>query len=158
MSKSLKKREEPQMQRWFESAPFGAWRDEMEQMFDSLLGGTRSKLELATMATPRIDMSETDTAVEVETDLPGYKPEEIHIDVIDNRLTISGEHTEEQKQEENGRKYHRIERRTGSFSRSVWLPCRVDDSQVEAQLKDGVLHIRLPKAEEAKRRKIEIKS
>lgn len=156
MTKSLSKQEQPQMSRWFEGSPLGAFRDEMEQVFDKFFGGVGTRVEGALVASPRLDVSETDDAVEVDTDLPGFKPDEVHIEVHDRRLTVSGEHSEEQKEDDKERKYHRIERRSGSFSRSVWLPCAVDEDKVEAQLKDGVLHVRLPKTAETKTKKIKV--
>lgn len=106
---------------------------------------------------PRLDMSETDTAVEVQTDLPGIKPEEVTVELQDNCLVITAEHREEAEQKpENGRKFHRIERRQGRFSRSVWLPCPVDEAGIEAKLSDGVLTVTMPKSKQARRRRIAI--
>jgi len=141
---------------WFEGGTLANWRDEMEQMFKSFFGDAASG-SLA-VNVPRLDLSETDDAIEVDTDLPGVKAEEVQVDVVDNRLTISGQHQEEKESEENGRKFHRIERRSGSFSRSVWLPSAVVADKVEARLADGVLHIRLPKAEVSKRHKVAVKT
>ena len=70
-------------------------------------------------------------------------------------LTVSGERKEER--EEKGKTYHRVERRVGSFSRSVTLPCPVREDAVDAQYKNGILTIKLPKTEEAKARKITVK-
>jgi HSP20 family protein len=102
-----------------------------------------------------LDLSETDTAVETKMDLPGVKPEEIEIQLNGNVLTVSGERKEEQ--EEKGKTYHRLERRVGNFSRSMTLPCPVEEDEVAASYKDGVLSITLPKTDEAKTRKIKIK-
>ena len=105
---------------------------------------------------PTLDVSETDTDVEVRMDLPGMKPEEIDIQVHNNVLTIKGERAEET--EESDRKYHRVERRSGSFARSVSLPSFVDEDQVAAEYKDGVLTINMPKTKEAQAKKIAIKA
>lgn len=157
MSKAIAKQAEQRPARRWEGSPFGALRDEMEQMFANFFGSGAVKTEGPSFPSPRLDMAETDAAVEVDTDLPGYKPDEVHVEILDNRLIISGEHSEERKEDGKDRKYHRVERRSGSFSRSVWLPCGVDEGQIDAQLKDGVLHIRLPKSETAKSRKITVK-
>ncbi len=117
-----------------------------EQPFPALNGDTL----------PRLDLSETEDAIEIETDLPGYKPDEITIDVGDGYLTISGQHSEEQKEEDKNRTYHRVERISGNFSRSVWLPCPVQEDQIDAELKEGVLTIHLPKAEEAKKKRVQV--
>jgi HSP20 family protein len=105
---------------------------------------------------PTLDVSETDKSVEVKVDLPGIKPKEIDIRLSGNVLTVSGERKEEQ--EEKGKTYHRIERRSGSFSRSVSLPCTVQEDEVAAEYRDGVLTITLPKTEAAKAHKIVVKS
>ncbi len=106
--------------------------------------------------TPLLDISETDAAVQTKLDLPGVKPEEIEIQLNGNVLTVSGERKEEK--EEKGKTYHRVERRTGSFSRSITLPCPVEEDEVAAEYNEGVLTIVLPKTEQAKTRRIEVKS
>jgi HSP20 family protein len=70
-------------------------------------------------------------------------------------LTVAGERKEEK--EEKGKTFHRVERLYGNFSRSVTLPCSVNEEEVAAEYKDGVLTIKLPKAEEAKAHKIKVK-
>jgi HSP20 family protein len=103
-----------------------------------------------------IDISESEGALEARVDLPGVKPEEIDIRLSGNLLTISGQRKEEEEKE--GKTYHRIERRSGSFSRCVSLPCAVQEDEVAAEYHDGVLVITLPKTDEAKSRKIKVKS
>jgi HSP20 family protein len=105
---------------------------------------------------PSIDVSETDAAVEAKVDLPGMKPDEIDIRLNANVLTVSGERKEEK--EEKGKTYHRLERRAGTFSRSITLPCPVAEDEVAAEFHDGVLTITLPKTEQANARKIKVKS
>jgi HSP20 family protein len=136
--------------------PFQRIRQELESAIQGAFGET-GLLQSSTELIPRMDVSETDGEIEVRTDLPGFKPEEVNIEIHDNYLTISGSHSEEQKEEDKERRYHRIERRSGSFSRSVALPCAVKQDAVDAELKEGVLRIRLPKSEEARSRKIPVK-
>lgn len=102
-----------------------------------------------------LDLSETNNHIEVRMDVPGIKPEEIDVEVSGNLLRITGERKEEQ--EEKGKTFHRIERRSGSFSRSVTLPCEVEENQVEASCNNGVLTITLPKCESMKAHKINVK-
>jgi len=104
---------------------------------------------------PEANVSETDKAIEVAIDLPGMKPEEVKVELHDRTLTISGERKEEK--EENGKTFHRVERRSGSFRRSFALPMEVDESKVEAKFEHGVLNIILPKTEKASPKKIEVK-
>ena len=105
---------------------------------------------------PSVDVSETDKTVDVRVDLPGMKAEEIDIQVHNNLLTIRGERQEES--EERDRKFHRVERRTGTFSRTVSLPSEIDQDQIDAAYKDGVLTIAMPKAKAAQAKKISVKS
>ena len=118
------------------------WGDEEEGWFGGAL-------------TPSVDLSETEDAVEVRMDLPGVKPKEIDIQLNHNVLTVSGERKEEK--EEKDRAFHRIERRTGKFSRSFTLPCPVEEGGVVAEHQEGILSITLPKTREAQARKIEVK-
>ena len=92
---------------------------------------------------------------QVTTDLPGIKPEEVHVELRENCLVITAEHHEEHEEKE-GKKFHRVERRRGRFARSVWLPSKVDETAVEAKMDQGVLKITLPKTKEAMTRRIEV--
>ena len=157
MSRTMTKSETKTPRRWFERGPLASLRDEVEDVFENFFGASdMSRFEDGNI--PSVDVSETDDAIEVKTDLPGIKSEDIDIEIRNDYLTVSGETTEVRKTKEgNGRKYHRIERHTGSFSRSVRLPCHVQEDSVKAELKDGVLAITLPKAEQEKTKKIAIK-
>lgn len=84
----------------------------------------------------------------------GVKADEIDIQVSANTICISGEHKEEK--EEKGKTFHRIERRTGAFSRTLTLPAAVKESGVTAECKDGVLTVNLPKTEVAKKQAIKV--
>jgi HSP20 family protein len=89
-------------------------------------------------------------------DIPGMETKDIDIQVNGNLLTISGERKEER--EEKGTTFHRVERRVGSFSRTVTLPCPVKEDAVDAQYKNGTLTVKLPKTEETKSKKITVKT
>lgn len=88
-------------------------------------------------------------------DLPGIDPEQIDISISGNVLTIRGERKEEK--EEKGRTWHRVERRKGSFSRSLTLPCAVTEDEAAAEYKDGVLLVTVSKCEEARSHKVRVK-
>ena len=125
----------------------------MSRMFDDGEDGW-----LGGVMAPTLDISETDKEVDVQLDLPGMKPAEIDIQVHNNVLTIRGERSEEtEEKDEKDRKFHRVERRTGSFARSVSLPSPVDENKVDATYKDGVLSIHMPKTKEAQAKKITVK-
>jgi HSP20 family protein len=103
---------------------------------------------------PAADVAESDSAVQVRFDIPGTNPQEIDVRVSNGMLHVTGERKEER--EEQGKTWHRVERRTGSFSRTVSLPCAVQDDQARADYKDGVLTITLPKSEESRPHKIKV--
>lgn len=153
MAGILTAREPRTRRRWLE--PFASLREEFGDVASNLLGEVGEAWPRGLMV-PSLDLSETDGDVEVRLDLPGIKPDEIDIQLSDNTLTVSGQRKEEK--EEKGKTYHRVERRQGSFSRTVVLPCTVNEDKVDAQYKDGVLSIKMPKTEEAKARKIKVRS
>ena len=134
--------------------PVGAAREEMNELVSRMWGGEDEGWFAGAIA-PSLDLSETDTTVEVRMDLPGVKPKDIDIQLNGNLLTITGQRDEQQ--EEKGRTFHRVERRAGHFSRSLTLPCHVAESEVAAEYRDGVLQITLPKTEESKAHKIKVK-
>ena len=105
---------------------------------------------------PAFDVSETEDALIVKAELPGMEEKDIDISLSEGILTIKGEKKHE-KESESGC-YHTVERRYGAFSRTMRLPTEVDTEKVDATYKNGVLHVTMPKTEEAKPRKIEIKS
>jgi HSP20 family protein len=92
---------------------------------------------------PRLDITETEKNVEVKAELPGLERKDIDITLDRDLLVIKGEKKVEK--EEKDRYYHRVERRYGSFCRSVRLPAKVADKKIDATFKDGVLTITLPK-------------
>ncbi|HET8575194.1 MAG TPA: Hsp20/alpha crystallin family protein [Candidatus Paceibacterota bacterium] len=102
---------------------------------------------------PRVDVSETDMEVKVVADVPGVDPDDIEIEVHENRMTISGSTEKEMHSDE---KPYRYERSYGSFRREFTLPAKVEEEGIRATCKDGVLTIMLPKAEEEKKKKIRI--
>ncbi len=108
-------------------------------------------LEEGTLA---LDISEDDENVIVRASLPGFKRDDIDVEIHDGVLTIKAERSEEE--EFKNEKFFRKERRFGAVSRRVALPSMVDERRARAELKDGVLTLRLPKTEEARPKKIAI--
>jgi HSP20 family protein len=102
-----------------------------------------------------LDVSESEDAYMVKASLPGINPDDLDISIESNILTIKGEINEESESE--GRRYHLRERRYGSFCRSFTLPNMVNTDAIEANYEAGVLTLSLPKVEEAKPKRIEVK-
>jgi HSP20 family protein len=105
---------------------------------------------------PSMDVYETDDRFVAKLELPGIDPSDVEVSVEDSMLTVSGERGFSQEVDEGH--YHRIERRYGSFTRSIGLPQSADADKVEASFDKGVLTIEVPKVEKAKPKKIEIKA
>lgn len=112
----------------------------------------------ALILVPDLDFAETDDAFIVTVELPGLKQEDIHIDLNNTLLTIRGEKKIER--DDKKQNYHRIERTSGAFSRTLQMRAAINPDAIEATFNEGVLMITLPKAEEAKNKttRIEIKS
>jgi HSP20 family protein len=104
--------------------------------------------------TPSVDVIETQDAIKLKAELAGMDPKDISIEVQDNVLTVSGERRFEDEVKED--KYYRIERRYGSFSRSLTLPLTADEEKIQAKYVSGVLEVTVPKAEIAKPKKIAV--
>ena len=103
---------------------------------------------------PAVDIRETEDALQMQVELPGIAKEDVKLEVKDGVLTVSGERRyEKDVKEEN---VHRIERAYGHFTRSFSLPRNVNAETVEATMKDGVLHVKLPKLDSAKPKAIAI--
>lgn len=128
-------------------------REAMNQLFSdsfvmpSVLGRTEQ--------TP-LDLYETDEAYVAKVALPGLKPEDFEITLENNILRVHGE-TRSEKETEEAR-YHVRERRYGAFDRVVRFPSAVNGDKVDASLTDGILTIRVPKAEEAKAKRISVQA
>jgi HSP20 family protein len=104
---------------------------------------------------PALDLSETADGYLVELVAPGLKPEDLQITLENNVLTIKGELRQETKNKQ--RNYHRVERRYGGFQRTIALPSTVKSDAIKAELNDGILRLEIPKAEEVKPRRIDVK-
>jgi HSP20 family protein len=96
---------------------------------------------------PRANVVENEKGLEVTVEIPGVKPEEVKVELHGNDLWVTGEKKEEK--EENGKTFHRMERRYGEFRRVIPLPENVDRETITAEFKDGVLNVAIPKKEEA---------
>lgn len=108
----------------------------------------------ASMWAPPVDVTETKDVLGFKFEVPGFKQEELTLNVENGFLTLEGERKFEEEQKDKN--YHRVERSYGRFYRSFALPANLDVSKVSATLADGVLNVELPKREEAKPKSIPI--
>jgi HSP20 family protein len=124
---------------------------ELARLMNSVEGNSRTTQSWV----PALDVWETDDALVSAFDLPGIAEDGISVEVEDSMLTVSAARSHEE--EVPSERYHRFERRYGSFTRSVGLPKGVSEDAIEADYRAGVLEIRVPKPEQSKPRRIEIR-
>lgn len=127
---------------------------EIEDLFNRFWNEAPAEWVPGTIAAP-LDLSETNDAFEIRVDAPGMKTSDFDVQVHGNIVTVSGSRKEEK--EEKGKTFYRLERRTGSFSRSMTLPCNVDEGGVDAKYEAGVLTVKLPKVAGQRPKRVEVK-
>jgi HSP20 family protein len=134
-------------------AGFGNLRSVFNGLFDENLGRSSTQPSVSKWY-PAVDVLESKDSYLIRAELPGMKREDIKVEVKDGTLVLSGERKFEKPAD--GVEYRHVERVTAKFWRSFSLPETVKQDGIEATYKDGILEIRVPKAEEAKPRQIEI--
>ena len=128
--------------------------DRLTRMFDESVSGRGQN---GGTWFPAVNVEETSDELILTAELPGMGEDDIELELENNILTISGEKREE-REEGDERRYHLWERTYGTFQRSFTLPRTVNAESIEARFKDGILHVHMPKQEEAKGRKIAIRT
>ena len=126
---------------------------DVDRLFDAFFGGERDG---ARRWVPPMDLVEAEDHFVLKADLPGLGEGDVSIEVQDGTLRISGERKAEHESRERG--WYRLERAHGSFARSLTLPEGVDADGISAEFDRGVLSVRIPKPEERKPRRVEIKA
>lgn len=131
----------------------------LQQEIDRLLDGFNRDLPAFAgnnVDLPRMDVAETEKAIEVTAELPGLETKDVQVNLVDNTLHIRGEKKSER--EEKQKDYHLIERSFGSFARSVELPDGVKPEDITAEIAKGVLKVTVKKSAPRQTRQIEIKT
>ncbi|MBL9096821.1 MAG: Hsp20/alpha crystallin family protein [Alphaproteobacteria bacterium] len=136
-----------------EDDPFLAMQKEVNRLFEDFGRGSVSRFAGAEVV-PRIDVAETDSAIEVTAELPGIDEKDVDVVLRDDVLTIKGEKKSER--EEKKKDYHLVERSYGSFQRSIRLPFEADGETVKASFVKGVLKISVAKPTEVKEKTVKI--
>ncbi len=129
-------------------------RGDVDNLFDHFFNN--DNWENGTQFTPHTNVAETENEFEVTVELPGMNSEDFSVEFHNSQLIIRGEKKQETKQE--GKRFHRVERVSGQFQRVIPFSASVDEGKVSADYHDGILRIQIPKAEEAKPRRISINS
>ena len=127
--------------------------DQMNRLFNAFGDTFETSLERSAWD-PAVDISETSDDYQIAAELPGLDKDDVKVSYEEGVLTLRGE--KKQEKEHKGKNYHRVERSYGAFERSFRLPARIDVSKIEANFKDGILKLRLPKVEEARPKEIPI--
>jgi HSP20 family protein len=143
------------MQRWEPWNELEQMTQRMRRMLDETFGGVgfaAPRLPDGTSWAPMVDIEEQDDTYVIEAELPGVNREDVNIELVGNELSITGE----MKERDRKGVLRQRTRRTGRFDYRVGLPDQVDAGKVDASLENGVLTVRVPKAERAEHRKIEI--
>ena len=136
-----------------EISDFDRLRQEVNRLFNVFAPGTEP---FASRVYPALNLSDDGNSFYVRAELPGVNSESLDVSVVEGQLLIRGERKIEPEEEKAG--YHRRERESGFFRRTIALPAKVDPEKVSASMKNGVLTVTLPRAEEAKPRKITVKT
>ncbi|EAZ92829.1 Hsp20/alpha crystallin family protein [Crocosphaera chwakensis] len=141
--------------RWEPFREIDSLQKEMNRLFESfspsgLSNGDFNKLSFV----PAAEMNETEEAIDLKLEIPGLEAKDLDVEVQADSVSIKGERKSEEKTEENGTT--RTEFRYGKFHRVIPLPSRVQNNNVTADYKDGILHLNLPKAEEERNKVVKV--
>jgi HSP20 family protein len=128
----------------------------LDRLMDRSLGETGSEWDESMSFTLPLDVIEKEDEYLIKASVAGFDPDKIEVTFSDNTLTIKGEVKEEKETKEEGR-YHMRELREGSFCRSVSMPGLIDPNKIAAETENGILMLHMPKKEEVKHKRIEIK-
>ncbi|WP_342225286.1 Hsp20/alpha crystallin family protein [Rickettsia endosymbiont of Urophora cardui] len=129
-------------------------RSYIDDIFNEIASFSYPASENNRMLSPRTNIMENDSEYNLEMELPGVTQDNIDLKIDSNILTIEGQ--KEQSTEKKDYNYHMQERYYGSFYRSISLPSNIDEEHIEAQFKDGILSIKIPKKEQSKAKKIKV--
>jgi HSP20 family protein len=140
--------------RWEPVRELNTIQSEMNRLFNTFFESPQGGGHQLRRWIPAMDLVETEGEYVLRADLPGLTEKDVNIELDDNVLTVSGERKSEREERKEG--YYRVERASGSFSRSLTLPEGVDSDRIAASFDRGVLEIRIPKPEVRKPQKVAI--
>lgn len=129
-------------------------RRDLDQLFNGFRAGFGDLWSIDEHVFPALNIWDDGQQLCAEAEMPGFKMDDIEVSVMGNQLTIKGRR---ESSTEEGTTFHRRERRTGEFTRTLTLPVDVDPDKIQATLKDGVLMVVMPKSKAALARKIAVK-
>ncbi|MEW6493095.1 MAG: Hsp20/alpha crystallin family protein [Cyanobacteriota bacterium] len=139
--------------RWNPWREIATLQQQMNQLFDETLVPATGR-ERSFVRVPAAELKETQEAIHLKVEIPGIEAKDLDVQVTQNAVSISGERKEETKTEENG--VTRSEFHYGKFQRVIPLPARIQNTKVQAEYKDGILNLTLPKTEEGKNKVVKV--
>ena len=141
--------------RWDPFDGLNRFQSRINELFDETFSRSRMPSPSATSTWyPPVDILESRDSYLLRAELPGIKKEDVHVEVQEGALTLSGERKFDEPA--SGVEYHRVERVAGKFSRSFYLPQTIKQDGIKATFRDGILEVHVPKVEEAKPKQIAI--
>jgi HSP20 family protein len=140
--------------RWQPFREIESMQRQMDRLFDSMTSTGEGSFNGGISFMPAVEMNETSDAIHLKLEVPGLEAKDLDVQVTKEAVSISGERKSESKTEENG--VTRSEFRYGSFRRVIPLPAQIQNDKVEAEFKNGVLTLNLPKAEEEKNKVVKV--
>jgi HSP20 family protein len=140
--------------RWQPFREIESMQRQMDRLFDSMTSTGEGSFNGGISFMPAVEMNETSDAIHLKLEVPGLEAKDLDVQVTKEAVSISGERKSESKTEENG--VTRSEFRYGSFRRVIPLPAQIQNDKVEAEFKNGLLTLNLPKAEEEKNKVVKV--
>jgi HSP20 family protein len=141
--------------RWEPFHGLNRFQSRINELFDETFSKSRlSPTAAAGTWYPPVDILESKDSYLIRAELPGMKKEDVHVEIQEDALMLNGERKFDEPA--NGVEYHRVERVAGKFSRSFYLPQKINQDEIKATFRDGVLEVHVPKADEAKPKQIAI--
>ena len=137
--------------RWQPYQEIDTLQREMNRLFDGLMPATQRQQD-AFM--PAAELQETETEIHLKLEVPGLEAKDLNVEVTADAVAISGERQSETQNQENGR--FRSEFRYGKFQRVIPMPTQIDNQKVQAEYKDGILTLNLPKKEDERRKVVKV--
>jgi len=141
--------------RWTPRRSMVNWHNDVDRCFDNFFNSDYKLSDGISTIRPVVNVEETENDFHILAELPGMDKKDIQISIEDGTLSINGE--KKNVKESKDKNYHRVERSYGKFHRSFKLPNGIDLEKIDADYKNGILNISLPKSEEAKPKQIEVK-
>ena len=146
-----------------EADPFTSLRRGMDRLFDQVMGGFAAPwgapFSGPGVLSPRVDIAETPQGLEVTAELPGIEPKDVTVEIEAGVLTLRAERSSERTEEDKAKRWHLVERQSGTYLRRFALPFDAEPDKVEARFDKGVLHVAIPRPQDARpqAKRVEIK-